>query len=129
MSQQTGINHATSSVEDEHFAGNLLKGYYEDYNANTRFNYDAILQAATSITLENIAWDQFFQDFQIDPLVLTYEEIVQDIDMDYLGKLAQLIDLDVPLKCKPRSMVKIGNNRNLEFEKEFMRIAAARNFN
>lgn len=34
MSRQTGINHATGKVEDQHFAGNLAKGYDPNYNTN-----------------------------------------------------------------------------------------------
>jgi LPS sulfotransferase NodH len=128
MARQTGINHATGSEQDEHFAGNLMKGYSENYNAKAEFNYDAILREATSISLENVAWDQFFRDFEIDPLVLTYEEVTQDCDMTHLDKLARLVDLDGPLDRTPRKMVKVGNQRNLDFEKKFMQIAAAKKF-
>lgn len=128
MSRQTGINHATASAQDDHFAGNLLKGYTQDYNAHAQFNYDAILSAATSITLENIAWDQFFKDFGINPLVLTYEDVAQDSDMTHLDQLAQLMNIEEPIHRKPRKMVKVGNKRNVEFEKEFMRIAAEKKF-
>ena len=128
MSKQTGINHATASAQDDHFAGNLLNEYTPSYNAQAQFNYDAILSEATSITLENIAWDQFFKDFGIDPLVLSYEDVAQDSDMTHLDKFAQLMNIEEPINRKPRKMVKVGNQRNLDFEKEFMRVAAENGF-
>lgn len=124
MAQQTGINHATGTAEQDHFAGNLLKGYSEDYNQKTKFNYDAILREATSITLENVAWDQFFRDFDIDPLVLTYEDFSIDANMTHLDQMAGLVGLEEVPDRKPRTMVKVGNKRNIDFEKQFMREAA-----
>lgn len=128
MAQQTGINHATGTAEQEHFAGNLLKGYSEDYNQSAKFNYDAILREATSITLENVAWDQFFRDFEIDPLVLTYEDVVRDNDMTHLDRIAKLVGLTEVPDRKPRTMVKVGNQRNKDFEKQFLRQAAENKF-
>lgn len=128
MAQQTGINHATGSQDQDHFAGNLMKGYSADYNEKAKFNYDAILREATSITLENIAWDQFFRDFGIDPLVLVYEDVAKDEEMTHLDSLAKIVGLsDAPVR-KPRTMVKVGNQRNEDFEKQFLKQAAENKF-
>jgi LPS sulfotransferase NodH len=124
MAQQTGINHATGTAGQDHFAGNLLRGYSDEYNQGAKFNYNAILREATSITLENIAWDQFFRDFEIDPLVLTYEQVAKDPKMTHLDLIAELMGLDETPDSKPRTMVKVGNQRNKDFEKQFMMEAA-----
>ena len=128
MAQQTGINHATGSAEQEHFAGNLLKGYTQDYNARAAYNYDAILRECTSITLENLAWDHFFRDHGITPIEFIYEDVVKDPDMGHLDQMARAVGLEGTPNRKPRTMVKIGNQRNKDFEKRFMREAAEQNY-
>lgn len=128
MAQQTGVNHATRTSEDDHFAGNLLKGYSENYNEKAKFNYDAILLEATSITLENIAWDKFFAAHGIEPLTLVYEDYSKDDKMGHLDRIADSIGLSELPERKPRKMVKVGNQLNKEFEKKFFKEAADNKF-
>lgn len=128
MSRQTGINHATAQAEDEHFAGNLMRGLTEDYNAKAQYRYDALMHEVTAITLENLAWTRFFENFGITPIELVYEEVAPDPGMPHLDILARAIGLEDPPPRKPRSMVKMGNARNQEWIRRFHLDAAAHNF-
>jgi len=128
MALQTGVNHATSTQDQEHFAGNLMRGYKEDYNARARYDYAMILRECTAITLENLAWDHFFRDHGIEPLTLVYEEVAKDKEMGHLDQLAELAGLDEEPERQPRKMVKVGNQRNSDFEKLFMADAAQRQY-
>ena len=127
ISQQTGINHATAGAD--HFAGNLMKGGdLANYNASVQYSYDAILRECTAITLENLAWQQFYEAFRIEPLVITHEETVQDAEMTHLDKMVTALDISGPFEKSPRRLVKLGNNRNAEFAARFHREAAERGF-
>lgn len=128
MAQQTGINHATARPEDEHFAGNLARGYDTNYNHKTKYSYEKLLSFVTAIVLENLAWDSFFASHKITPVELVYEDIVRDTDMAYLDVLAAHIGLDCELKRQPRKMVKMGNSRNREWRERFFKDAAANRF-
>jgi hypothetical protein len=48
--------------------------------------------------------------------------------MTHLDLIAELMGLDETPDSKPRTMVKVGNQRNKDFEKQFMREAAANKF-
>jgi trehalose 2-sulfotransferase len=126
MAQQTGINHATSG--EAHFAGKLLVGYHEDYNDRAQYNYDAILRECTAITLENLAWQRFFENFGITPLKFVYENVASDPTLGHLDLVAAAVGLDAPLTKQGRKLVKVGNARNEDFVKNFYRDAAAREF-
>ena len=128
MAQQTGINHATARPEDAHFAGNLARGLDPDYNAGARYDYAAILREVTSISLENLAWEQFFASNGLAPLVFDYEDVIADAQMGHLDRMSAAIGLDGAPPRSPRKMIKLGNARNLEWQARFMAEAAARNF-
>jgi LPS sulfotransferase NodH len=124
MSLQTGINHATASAEDPHFAGNLLKGYTSDYNAETVYKYPQILREVTAIVLENLAWGRFFAGHGITPVDFVYEDVVADEGMTHLDVMARLAGLTEPPPRMPRRMVKMANARNAEWRERFYRDAA-----
>ena len=126
MAQQTGINHATDG--DAHFAGKLLVGYHEDYNDQARYNYDAILRECTSITLENLTWRRFFENFGITPLQFTYEDVATDHTLEHLDLMAAAAGIDGAVTKQPRKLVKVGNARNDDFLKRFYRDAAGKFF-
>lgn len=128
MAMQTGVNHATARPEDAHFAGNLKRGYDPDYNARTAYDYTAILRQVTSITLETLSWQSFFEANGITPEVLVYEDVIADPEMGHLDLLARLAGVAGPLPRQPRKMVKIGNARNTEWRMRFLREAAASGF-
>jgi len=128
MSSQTGINHATGHPEETHFAGNLQRGYDPDYNADTNYMYQAILEEVNAITLENLAWDRFFETNNVEHIVLQYEEIAADPNMNHLNAIAHFAGIPTPVQCQPRKLVKLANIRNTLWRDTFFKDAAARNF-
>lgn len=128
MARQTGVNHATQKIDDEHFAGNLLKGYDPKYNDKAQYRYGAILKEVTSITLENLTWNRFFESHGISPTVLTYEDTVRDTEMSHLDLLAKMVGLTERPERRPRSMVKVGNNKNRRWRDRFYNDVASRSF-
>lgn len=128
MAQQTGINHATGRKEDTHFAGNLARGYDRDYNAGTQYKYGALLRQVTAITLENLAWKQFFSVNGITPLELVYEDVIADHSMSHLDKMATGIGQSSAPPRQPRRMVKLANEKNDQWHAQFYRDAAEHRF-
>lgn len=128
MSRQTGINHATGSMEDEHFAGNLAKGYDPAYNDRTVYRFEAILKHVTAIVLENLTWDRFFETSGITPTELIYEEVARDEGMGHLDVMAERVGLTEAPPRKPRVMVKLGNEKNKEWRDHFFADAAEKKF-
>ncbi|WP_370739228.1 Stf0 family sulfotransferase [Roseisalinus antarcticus] len=116
MAKQTSVNHATSGTE--HFAGKTLKGYDKQYNSKVTYSYDEILQAATAVTLENIAWDRFFDSHRIKPLRLFYEDTAFDERMSHLDEISALVGLG-NVRKEPRQMVKLANEKNREWKERF----------
>ena len=128
MSRQTGINHATANADVEHFAGNLAKGYDPSYNQEAVYRFEAIFKSVSSIILENLAWDRFFETSGIVPTELVYEDIVKDEGMRHLDIMAELIGLPDAPPRKPRVMVKLGNEKNAEWRERFFADAAEKRF-
>ena len=128
MARQTGINHATGKAEDQHFAGNLAKGYDPNYNAKAVYRYGAILEQVSAISLANLAWERFFASHNIEPLRIVYEDAIQDENMSYLDSMADMMGLSEKLNRTPRVMVKIGNERNKEWVERFFVDAAKHHY-
>lgn len=128
MSRQTGINHATAHAGDEHFAGNLQAGYQADYNQNTIYKYGAILKEVAAISLENLAWERFFETNGLTATELFYEDIAADRDMAHLDLIAHLAGITEPFERTDRKLVKLANNKNKVWRNRFFQDAAAKNF-
>ncbi|MFN7002762.1 MAG: Stf0 family sulfotransferase [Roseinatronobacter sp.] len=128
MAQQTGINHATARKEDPHFAGNLARGYDSAYNQGTQYRYGGLLRQVTAITLENLAWKQFFSAHGIEPLELIYEDVIKDDTMRHLDRISAAIGQSEAPPRQPRRMVKLANARNDEWHGRFYRDAAEHRF-
>ncbi|MBL4811685.1 MAG: hypothetical protein JKX69_04830 [Rhodobacteraceae bacterium] len=124
MAQQTGVNHATAHKDDEHFAGNLVKGYKSSYNEKTVYRFGALLREVTAITLENLAWDRFFAMQGIKPLVLIYEDVIRDAELSHLDKMAKLLGINDPLVRRERAMVRLANDKNKNWRERFYQDAA-----
>ena len=124
MARQTKINHATANPDDTHFAGNAMRGLDPDYNRDTIYNYAEILRIVTTITLENLAWAQFFESNGITPIRFDYEDIIADPDMRHLDAMATAIGLEDKPPRSPRKLVKLGNARNRDWQARFMAQAA-----
>lgn len=127
MAQQTGVSHATDGTE--HFAGKLMRGGdRESYNAKANYNYEAILKECTSITLENLAWQRFFETFDITPLTFNYEDVAADPTMAHLDAMAEAVGIEKSWEFTERSIVKLGNSKNTDFVKRFHSEAARGRF-
>lgn len=114
IAQQTGINHATGSEEDSHFAGRLMKGYRDDYNKDAAYDFRALTSKIDTITRENLLWRRFFDEWKIDPIVLRYEEVVKSFP-DHLVTIAKGIGLELEGPFEQRKMVKLSNEVNRDW--------------
>lgn len=122
MSRQTGINHATAKASDEHFAGNLMKGYKSEYNAKAKYDKSTIDQDVLAIVKENLVWESFFNSWGIThPLALRYEEICKN-SPGYLQRIANYCDVDLPEGQMPtkRNMVKLSNGKNDDWCNQYL---------
>ncbi|WP_137702840.1 Stf0 family sulfotransferase [Marimonas lutisalis] len=128
MSRQTGINHATATPEDDHFAGNLQKGYKSDYNKQTVYRYNPILRDLTSIVLENLTWDRFFETNGITPTEFVYEDVARDPEMTHLDTVAQIAGLKGGFARTERKLVKLANEKNQQWRTQFLEDAVKWNF-
>lgn len=114
ISRQTGINHATGNASDNHFAGNLMKGYDAKYNKNVTYSFESVASEVLNISAENALWDMFFTSHNIaNPLVLRYEEICKNFP-SYISRISKFANLPLPenLTYKNRSMVRLSNETN-----------------
>lgn len=128
MSRQTGINHATASENDAHFAGNLKAGYDSSYNEATVYRYGAILREVSAIAIENLVWDRFFETFGITAQEFVYEDVAKDMEMLHLDAIAAAAGITEPLEKSERKLVKMANQRNVNWRNRFLDDAAALNF-
>jgi trehalose 2-sulfotransferase len=119
MAKQTGINHATGTFDEDHFAGNLLKGYKDDYNKNSIYRFEAILNQVVSIELENLCWKRFFEKACIQPLILVYESVIEGDDMEHLELIGNMVNLERRISKMPRKMVKLSNSISIKWEERF----------
>lgn len=122
MSRQTGINHATEKKEDDHFAGNLMKGYEASYNAKVRYDQSIIDSDVIAIAKENLIWESFFKSWGIThPLSLRYEEICKN-SPGYLTRIAKACKLELNEEQLPkdRKMVRLSNSKNDEWTSAYM---------
>lgn len=122
ISRQTGINHATQKETDTHFAGNLLPGYSKEYNDSVRYKKDALDREILKISSENTLWESFFETNGINnPLVLRYEQVCKNFP-NYLKRIALFsnIELDNSFEFVKRKMVKLSNNKNDEWVRNYL---------
>lgn len=112
MSRQTGINHAVGKKDDTHFAGNLLKGYTDQYNKNVVYKQEEIEGEMFNITNENILWEGFFNVWGIaNPLSLRYEEVCKN-SPGYLNRIAKYVSQEIDISNHSRKMVRLANQKN-----------------
>ncbi|NYT74345.1 hypothetical protein HZU72_18220 [Halomonas sp. QX-2] len=123
MSRQTGVNHATKNENDEHFAGNLMKGYQENYNKKTHYNLKGVGNEVKKISAENALWESFFESNEIkSPLVLRYEEVCKNFPA-YLTRISNFtnVPLEQDLDFQQRKMVRLSNSVNDEWVKSYLK--------
>jgi len=125
MSRQTGINHATKKTDDDHFAGNLLKGYDKKYNEKVKYKEDVIDSDVISIAKENLLWESYFSSWGLThPLSLRYEEICKN-SPGYLQRIGKACRVELLEDHFPsdRKMVKLSNSKNDDWCEQYMRSA------
>jgi len=108
ISRQTGICHATRNENIKHFAGSAMQGFDDEYNAGVKYNYKKIMKHRQNIKIENHRWDRFFEFWKIEPLILTYEDIVNN--RNYLHVVAEKAGVKVD-EIKPRISNKLSNKK------------------
>lgn len=128
MAEQTRVYHATGSVKDTHFAGNLKRGYDTKYNELAEYDYDKILAKSCSIVLENLAWRRFFETHNITPLCFEYENVIVDKEISHLDSIAHALNLSDSFEKEPRKMVKLANALNDQWSDRFFAESAVRKF-
>lgn len=115
MSRQTGINHATGNSSDEHFAGNLMRGYESNYNSRVKYDQTKLEKDILQINNENLLWERYFEKWGIShPLVLRYEEICKNFPA-YIERIGRYVDTEISSKDVERKMVKLSNAKNEEW--------------
>lgn len=120
ISKATGINHATAKKEDEHFAGNLLKGFDDKYNSNVEYIFDPIHNEVSKIANENAIIDKVVEDLGIiRPLDLFYESVVLN-GYSYLYRVARFMDVDLVDEIPERKMVKLSNSKNQDMYNQYI---------
>jgi len=122
MSRQTGINHATKNSSDDHFAGNLMKGYDNEYNSGAKFSKEQIDSDILNIVKENLLWESYFSSWDIThPLSLRYEELCKN-GPAYLQRIGKYSGIEVTQEMLPesRKMVKLSNSKNEDWCSEYL---------
>lgn len=118
MAAQTGINHATAKADDPHFAGKLMRGYRDDYNAQVRYDFARLKARYDAIQQENAIWQQAFSDWRVAPQRILYEDYTKDA-RPHLEAMAAAAGVRLPAALPPRHMVKLANQVSAEWEARF----------
>lgn len=120
MSRQTGINHAVPKSEDEHFAGNLLKGYSEGYNEKATYRHQELEAEMFNIVNENIRWEAFYSHWSINnPLTLRYEELCKNGTL-YLNRISRFVEVGIEQTGTERKMVQLSNKKNEQWYESYL---------
>ncbi|MGP5685814.1 Stf0 family sulfotransferase [Psychrobacter glacincola] len=120
ISRATGINHATANKEDEHFAGNLLKGFSDEYNSDVEYVFESIHSEVSKIANENAILDKVVEELGVKrPLDLFYESIVLN-GYSYLDRIAKLMNISLIDDIPERKMVKLSNSKNQDMYNKYI---------
>lgn len=122
MANQTKVCHILNTDDSEKIAGigkrtSISTQDSNNYNQKAIYNAPNIQRRINEIKNEEIAWLYFFDSYQIKPIELFYEDIVDN--KDYLKKLASKLDVNIPKELPPIPLVKVGNEINEEWAKRF----------
>lgn len=115
----TKVNHAIDESGDNHFAGNLLKGGYQEYNKDVPYDFNKIFNEYCIVKKDNLFWDQFFIKNDIKPLLLEYETYSVDNEYSHLNDIAKFAGVANTPKLIERKLKKLSNNVNAEFYQNF----------
>lgn len=111
----TKVNHAIDDESSNHFAGNLLKGDYAEYNKEVSYDFNKIFQEYCNVKKENLFWQEFFLRQGIEPLVLEYEVYSQCLAYEHVKQIADHADILEEPKIFERKLKKLSNKVNKRF--------------
>lgn len=115
----TKVNHAIEEETSHHFAGNLLKGNYTDYNKDVPYNFNTIFQEYCAVRKENLFWEEFFSKHGIKPLKLEYETYSKHDDYRHIQQIADYANINNPPRIIERKLKKLSNETNKKFVELF----------
>lgn len=115
----TKVNHAVDNVNVNHFAGNLLKTGHENYNSDVDYDFSKIFQEFCNVKKENIFWEYFFKQYEIEPLELTYELYATYNAYEHIEEILKFVKIDSKPAIMERKLKKLSNKVNEEFEWQF----------
>ncbi len=128
IAQQTNVYHATRERSDTHFAGGVVRGHNVSYADEAKYDFAVLLKQVQRIQLENIAWDQFFASYQIEPLVLVYEEIAQKTPEQVVKAIASYANIEASAQHDGRKLAKLAGTKADEWRQRFYEDLYARKF-
>lgn len=115
----TKVNHAIDDETSNHFAGNLLKGAYAEYNKEVHYDFNKIFQEYCNIRKENIFWEEFFLNYNIKPLILEYEVYSKYTDYKHVQQIADHANVAEEPRIVERKLKRLSNNVNMKFLESF----------
>jgi trehalose 2-sulfotransferase len=128
IAQQTKVYHATQNKSDTHFAGGVVRGYDASYAENTKYDFDLLLKQFLKVQLENAAWDNFFQAYEIEPLTLIYEEIAAQDPNEVVAAIAAHAGIEAPTGAYSRKLAKLAGETSAQWREMFYKDLYARKF-
>lgn len=122
MARQTNICHAVPNGTSKAGLGAkhghcLESSELMDYNRQTQYDFESILQHIQAIKQEEQLWQEFFTAYKINPLSLSYERIVTA--KTYLVDLAGKLNIHLPNQSVNSSLLKLANAINDEWSQWF----------
>lgn len=111
----TKVNHAIDDESSNHFAGNLLKGGYAEYNTEVPYDFNKIFQEYCNVKKENLFWQEFFLRQGVEPLVLEYEVYSQYRGYEHVKQIADHAGILEEPKIVERKLKKLSNKVNKRF--------------
>lgn len=123
VASQTKINHATAHKDDEHFAGNIVKGYDGSYGKDVEFRFENLHYQLAEIEMEHLMWADFFRTNDIVPQTLIYEDYA-DNARPALKEMAAAVGVTLPAKLPKRKLVRLSNEVNERLYKQFLEAGA-----
>lgn len=118
IAEDTGICHATALESDEHFAGQIMKGFDVNYNGHLLYERDKIDNQLCEINNEEHFINRLMTRFSISPMKIIYEIAVSD--KAYLHECGEVFgESDVDISSE-RRLVALSNKINKEWYARYL---------
>ena len=111
MARQTGVTHAVQDPNAPSFMRRNVVAYDDDYNAAAKVDVDSIIGEINAIAAENEKWLYFFKQWDIEPLMIEYETILDD-PYAHIRRIAEFAGVDLPDWTHERRLAKLANARS-----------------